>query len=131
MRSGKLTIATGQHAVWGDINPNLAAIIKLVRLAKSKGADIAHFSECNLTGYPGLDFKQINSGEKPEIENALGKLRELSGSLNTWLIIGGHHFVDQRKQYLQERKLFPVVYGSAGRTDTGQTGQKSPQGSDQ
>ena len=92
MKAGKLTIATCQHPVGADIRTNLTAIIKLVRNASSKGADIVHFSECNLTGYAGLDFPEIKRGEEPLINDALTQLRDLAASLKIWLIIGGHHF---------------------------------------
>ncbi len=65
MKPGLLTIATCQHPVGANIKSNLKAILKLVRSAKSQGADIAHFSECNLTGYAGLDFKDIDHTDKP------------------------------------------------------------------
>jgi predicted amidohydrolase len=92
MRSGKLIIATCQHPVCADIKTNLAAIVELVRSAKSRQADIVHFSESNLTGYAGLDFKQINPDDEPVIMDALEQLKGLAGSLGIWLIIGGHHF---------------------------------------
>jgi predicted amidohydrolase len=74
-RPGKLTIATCQHPVGADIKSNLTAIVKLVRSAKSQEADMAHFSECNLTGYAGLDFKEINRGDKPVI-NDRGEIQD-------------------------------------------------------
>jgi len=92
MKRGKLTIATCQHPVDGDIRSNLLSVVKLVRSAKSKGADIAQFSECNLTGYAGLDFKEINRNDRPVINDALEQLKALAGSLKIWLIIGAHHF---------------------------------------
>ena len=100
MRPGKLTIATCQHPVGANIKSNLEAIVILVRSAKSQEADIAHFSECNLTGYAGLDFKEINPHDKPVINEALEQLKELAGSLKIWLIIGAHHFEnDIQKPY--------------------------------
>ena len=92
MRQGKLTIATCQHPVGADIESNFAAIVKLVRSAKSQEADIAHFSECNLTGYAGLDFKEIDRNDIPVINDALEQLKGLAANLKIWLIIGGHHF---------------------------------------
>jgi len=75
MRSGKLTIATCQHPVGADIKANFAAVVKLVRSAKLQKADIAHFSECNLTGYAGLDFKEINRNDIPVI-NDKGEIQD-------------------------------------------------------
>lgn len=65
MIKGKLIIATCQHPVSGNIKSNLAAIVKLARVAKSKKADIAHFSESNLTGYAALDFRKIKHDDRP------------------------------------------------------------------
>lgn len=97
-RQEKLTIATCQHPVSADIDSNLKAIVKLVKSAKSQEADIAHFSECNLTGYAGLDFMEINHSEKPVINDALKQLKELAGSLKIWLIIGAHHFNNNKQK---------------------------------
>ena len=74
--------------------------MKLVRDAKSKNADIAHFSESNLTGYAKLDFKKIKHENRLLINDALEQLKKLAESLKIWLIIGAHHFYDgQRKPY--------------------------------
>ena len=100
MKPGKLTIATCQHPVGADIRTNLAAVMKQVRSAKSQQADIAHFSECNLTGYAGLDFKEIDRKDIPVINDALEQLKGLAAKLKIWLIIGGHHFEnDGQKPY--------------------------------
>ncbi len=98
MNPANLTIATCQHPVSADIKSNLKAILKLVRSAKSQGADIAHFSECNLTGYAGLDFKDIDHNDKPVINDALEQLKELAGTLKIWLIIGAHHFNNNKQK---------------------------------
>lgn len=92
MIAGKLTIATCQHPVGADIISNLKAIMQLIRSAKSQSADIAHFSESSLTGYAGLDFKEINRKNIPVINDALEQLKDLAAGLKIWLIIGGHHF---------------------------------------
>ncbi len=78
-RQGKLTIATCQHPVGADIESNLTAIVKLIRSAKSQGAEMAHFSECNLTGYAGLDFKEINLNDSGQIQDRYDK-RLLAGT---------------------------------------------------
>jgi predicted amidohydrolase len=94
MISGKLTIATCQHPVGADINSNLASVLKLAGSAKSQNADIVHFSECNLTGYAGLDFMEIDRNDIPMINDALEQLKGLAAKLKIWLIIGSHHFVN-------------------------------------
>jgi len=98
MKPANITIATCQHPVSADIKSNLKAILKLVRSAKSQGADIAHFSECNLTGYAGLDFKEIEYNDKPVINDALEQLKELAETLKIWLIIGAHHFNNNKQK---------------------------------
>jgi len=98
MNSANLTIATCQHPVSADIQSTLKAILKLVRSAKSQGADIAHFSECNLTGYAGLDFKDIDHNDKPVINDALEQLKDLAGTLKIWLIVGAHHFNNNKQK---------------------------------
>ena len=60
MESGILEIATCQFAVNGSVEHNSEKIQMLIREAKDGGADIAHFSECALSGYAGIDFDSFD-----------------------------------------------------------------------
>ena len=96
--SGILSIATCQHGVSADIESNLSAVRKQIKLAAARGADIAHFSECNLSGYAGEDFQNVNNQDNNTLQEALKEIRELADSLNIWVIIGSHHFEENNEK---------------------------------
>ena len=56
-QSGKLLVATCQFPVSADIRANSEWICRQLREAKQRNANLAHFPECALSGYPGTDFK--------------------------------------------------------------------------
>ena len=87
-----ITIATCQHAVDADINTNLSAILKQIKFARRKGAEIAHFPECSLSGYAGEEFQEIDREKYPILRNALDRICKQAGSLGIWVILGSHTF---------------------------------------
>ena len=56
---GKLRLASCQFPVSGDIGANGEWVRKQMRKARALNADVAHFCECALSGYPGTDFKTM------------------------------------------------------------------------
>jgi len=92
VKNGKLTIATCQHDVCGDISTNLNSILKQIQIAQSKHADIVHFSECNLTGYGGMDIPEIKRIDYRDIQDALRQIRQLAGTLEIKVIVGSHYY---------------------------------------
>jgi len=92
VKKRKLSIATCQHDVCGNISINLNSILKQIQIAKSKHADIVHFSECNLTGYGGMDISEIKRIDFGEIQDALQQIRQLAGTLEIKVIVGSHHY---------------------------------------
>jgi deaminated glutathione amidase len=89
---GILTIATCQHAIDADTNTNLSSILKQMNVARGSGAEIAHFPECNLSGYAGEEFPKIDPKKDAILQKALDKICEQAGSLGIWVILGSHHF---------------------------------------
>lgn len=61
--AGKLTIATCQHPIEPEIRRNLTHILELMRTSRERGADIAYFPECNLSGYAGEESEEINRAD--------------------------------------------------------------------
>jgi len=97
---GILTIATCQHVIDADVNTNLSAILKQIKVARRSGAEIAHFPECNLSGYAGEEFPKIDRKKNTILQKALDKICEKAGSLGIWVILGSHHFEkDQTKPF--------------------------------
>lgn len=91
----KLTIAACQHDVGANVRSNLAEITGQVKLAKSWNADIVHFSECNLTGYGGIDLLEINKESFGEVQYAIQCIQELAGKHAIGVIIGTHFFENE------------------------------------
>lgn len=89
-----LTIASCQHPIYGDTDLNLRLIRKQIREAAKKNADIVHFSECNLSGYGGIDLERINRQDYGRLEGALSEICELASKEGIWVILGSHHFED-------------------------------------
>jgi len=94
----KLTIATCQHDVCGEIKVNLYAIRNLMKRAGLQGADIIHFPETSLSGYAGVDFPLIRKKDNEQLQVALSNICELAGHLRLWVIIGSHHFEEGIKK---------------------------------
>lgn len=60
----ELIVATCQHPVCADIKKNLSYVKRFIKKASKKGADIVHFSECNLSGYAGEDFISLKGRDE-------------------------------------------------------------------
>lgn len=58
-RSKSLRVATCQFAVEGEIAHNLRCVLNQIDEASDANADVAHFSECALSGYAGVDIPNI------------------------------------------------------------------------
>ena len=74
----KITIATCQHAVSGEVTKNLDSILSQIKEAKSKRADMVHFSECNLTGYGGIDFFSYEATDYEQVLSSLELIKKLA-----------------------------------------------------
>ena len=94
-KRGVLTIATCQFAVSPDIRRNARAIARFLREARQVQADIAHFSECALSGYVGVDFPDFDGYDwdllKEETETIIGLTRELG----LWAVLGSTHRLNE------------------------------------
>ena len=95
MERGKLIVATCQHDVSSAVSENLKSILKQIRLAKSNQADIVHFSECNLTGYGGIELQEIRTSNYGIIREGIHKIGEVARSLRINVIVGSHFYVDE------------------------------------
>lgn len=82
--NNKLIIAAAQHPVSGDIQQNLVFIHELMDEASNAGADIIHFSECNLSAYGGIHFEQYPLNQQEEITKSNKMNNQI---INTTLIL--------------------------------------------
>ena len=89
--SGKIRVATCQFPVSSDIKENYRWIKNQIIEAKVKNADIVHFPECALSGYPGSDMQTLDNFNWDELFTATDSIRALAKELNIWVILGSMH----------------------------------------
>ena len=87
----KITIATCQFPVTSDIRRNLGYVKRQMRSARDQGADLAHFSECCLGGYAGVDLPSLEGYDWDLIQRSAREVTELARELGLWVILGSNH----------------------------------------
>ena len=94
----ELIVATCQFPVSADIKRNEHYIQKLLAEAKAKDAEIAHFSECCLSGYAGIDFQSFRNLDEHFLRCALDGIIRFSEKHRIGIIVGSHHFEKNNKK---------------------------------
>jgi predicted amidohydrolase len=89
--NGKIRIASCQFPVSSDIRANYQFIEAQMIEAKLKKADIVHFSECALSGYPGVDMQSLEKFNWSELHQMTDSIISLAEKLNIWVILGSLH----------------------------------------
>ncbi len=90
-RTGVLTIAGGQFPVSTDVPANANWILKQMREAKQKGADIIHFPECALSGYAGVDYTTLANFDWSSLREQTMRILAAADSLDLWVLLGSMH----------------------------------------
>ena len=90
-QSGKMRIASCQFPVSASIKENYRWIESQMIEAKLKKADIVHFPECALSGYPGTDMKTLDNFDWNELYRATDSIMALAKKLKIWVILGSIH----------------------------------------
>jgi predicted amidohydrolase len=62
-----------------------------MREAKSRGADVAHFPECCLSGYAGSDVENNADIDWRQLASSVTDVMDLAASLKLWVILGSAH----------------------------------------
>ena len=75
-----------------DVAINLKYTLSQIKTAKSKSANIVHFSECNLSGYGGIDFFSYEKLDLSEILSAIEQIRNLAKNLEIGVVMGTHFY---------------------------------------
>jgi hypothetical protein len=91
IRSKKLTIASCQFPVSGNINKNANDIKQQMRAAKLKSAEVVHFPECGLSGYGGADFESYDDFDWDQLKASTNEICDLAGELKLWTLLGSTH----------------------------------------
>jgi len=89
--NGKMRIASCQFPVSADIKSNYQYIEAQMIEAKLRKADVVHFPECALSGYPGTDMMTMEDFNWDELHSLTDSVMVLGKKLNIWVIIGSLH----------------------------------------
>ena len=86
-----LRVATCQFPVEADVAANKNWILKQMQSAAGQGAEIAHFSECALSGYAGVDVESSEAFDWDELQAATEEIMQAAGELGLFVILGSSH----------------------------------------
>ena len=86
-----LRVATCQFSVEPTIAHNRREVLRLIDRAHADGADIAHFSECALSGYAGVDIPDIDSLDWDALTAATRDIQQRAKELRLWVLLGSTH----------------------------------------
>ncbi len=89
--TGKIRIASCQFPVSSSISDNLKWISDQMIESSLKKATIVHFSECALSGYPGVDMKSMDNFDWDELHRATDSVMALAKELGIWVVLGSIH----------------------------------------
>ncbi|QFU90093.1 carbon-nitrogen hydrolase family protein [Amycolatopsis sp. YIM 10] len=96
----KLTVATCQFPVSADIARNRRYVRRQVRTARERGARVAHFPECALSGYAVADFPSHAGADWDALEDSVRGVMELARELRMWVVLGsGHRLTGDHKPH--------------------------------
>ena len=87
----KLSIATCQFPVSDNIEENAGWIIKQMEEAHAQGATLAHFPECALSGYPGVDMLTMENFQWNQLDGYTDSIAALAQQLDMWVLLGSIH----------------------------------------
>jgi len=91
MPNTSINIATAQSVISKDVAANGHEIRQLMRLAKSQGADLIHFSEGALSGYVKSQILDWQEVDWQALERELMLTMQAAGNLGIWVVVGSNH----------------------------------------
>jgi predicted amidohydrolase len=86
-----LGVATCQFSVEPKIAHNRKEVLRLMDRAQADGADVAHFSECALSGYAGVEFPDVASLDWDALTAATRDIQQRAKELKLWVLLGSTH----------------------------------------
>lgn len=84
----RLTVATAQFAVTAEPQWNARAMVALMQRAKDVDAQVIHFPEGALSGYPGAQFKSWYGYDWAALEAAQETVAATARTLDIWAVYG-------------------------------------------
>ena len=94
----KLKVATCQFPVSADLRSNARYVLRQMRKARERGADVAHFCEGALSGYAGNDLDSFDGFDWALLKGSTEEAMELAGELGIWVIVGSSHPLSGRRK---------------------------------
>jgi len=91
----KLTVATCQFPVTGKIKDNADYIKKFIQEAAQNNADIVHFSEAALSGYPPGDIPSFENFDWESLRQLTYEIMSLAKEENIWIVLGSAHYLSE------------------------------------
>ncbi len=87
----RLVLATCQFEIEKEVARNLRGVTRQMKLAKSKGAQLVHFSEACLSGYLGSELESVAELDWGAVSQAMREIMSLAGKLRLWVVVGCNH----------------------------------------
>lgn len=87
----KLKVATCQFPVDRDILRNTDCVLRQLRAARDRGADLAHFSETCLSGYAGVEFPSFDRFDWDRLLACTQRVLDAARRLRLWVVLGSSH----------------------------------------
>lgn len=96
----KLKIASAMFPISFNLRQNLNFMLKHMKRAAAKKADIIHFSECCLSGYAGCGGAYDQNYSWQELYELSTQLCHWAKKLNIWVVFGSsHRFAKNKKPF--------------------------------
>jgi len=94
----KLKVATCQFPVTGDIASNATYIKKYIIEAAENHADLVHFSEASLSGYPPGDIPSFENYDWEALRAESEEIMSLAKEKKIWVVLGSAHYLDEKEK---------------------------------
>ena len=77
--------------VVGKVCRNLESAIRQIKLAKAKGAHLAHFPEACLSGYLGAEIQSDREIDWDHVTSAMREVMASAKQYRLWVVMGCNH----------------------------------------
>ena len=87
----RLQVATCQFPVSEDPRANAHHVLRQIRAAAAKGAQVAHFCEAALSGYAGVEFPSFANYDWHRLRENTERVMRAAGEAGIWVVVGSAH----------------------------------------
>jgi len=96
--AGRLRIAICQFPVSSNIRANSGWILRQLKQAKARGADLVQLPECALSGYAGVDFDSMDAMDWGELGRQTEAVVAEAKAQGLWVILGSTHRLSEGRK---------------------------------